>query len=164
MQPMIISIVVAMDRNRLIGANNRLPWHLPADLRHFKEITMGQPIIMGRKTHESIGRPLPGRANIVVSRAAGYRVEGCINVTSLDAAFAAAGDSDEAMVIGGASLYEQALPKTQCIYLTRVDHEFAGDTWFPEFDPREWLEITRDAYPADAANPYPYCFVTMERR
>jgi len=161
---MMISIVVAMDRNRLIGADNALPWRLPADLRRFKQITMGQPIVMGRKTHESIGKVLPGRENIVISSNESYRSEGCTIVDSYDSALAAAGDADEVMVVGGATLYQQALPQTQCIYLTRVNHEFEGDTWFPELEQKDWIEIIRDDYPADAENPYPYSFITMERR
>ena len=161
---MLISIIVAMDRNRLIGSKNQLPWRLPADLRRFKQITMGHPIIMGRRTHESIGKALPGRENIIVSRTEGYHSEGCTVVSSLDGAFAAAGSADEVMIIGGAMLYEQALPQTQCIYMTRIDHEFDGDAWFPELDPKAWLEIIRDDHAADAENPFPYSFVTMERR
>jgi len=161
---MMITIIVAMDRNRLIGAQNKLPWHLPADLRRFKQVTMDHPIVMGRTTHESIGRPLPGRQNIVVSRTPGYSSSGCTIVDSLDAALSAAADSDEVMIIGGATLYQQILPRTQCIYLTRINHEFEGDTWFPQLEPGDWIEIIRDDYPADAANPYPYSFITMERR
>lgn len=161
---MLISIIVAMDRNRLIGSRNQLPWRLPADLRRFKQITMGHPIIMGRKTHESIGKALPGRENIVVSRTKGYRSAGCTVVSSLDAALATSSSADEVMIIGGATLYEQALPRTQCIYMTRIDHAFDGDAWFPELDAKEWLEIIRDDHAADAENPYRYSFITMERR
>lgn len=160
---MRISLIVAMDRNRLIGAGNRLPWHLPADLAHFKRITLGKPIVMGRRTWESIGRPLPGRHNIVVTRGQG-EFPGATRVASPEAAIAAAGEVDELMVIGGSQLYEAFLPLAERIYLTRVDAEFEGDAWFPELDPREWLEVACEPHEADERNPWPYAFCRLQRR
>jgi len=161
---MIISLVVAMDRNRLIGRNQQLPWHLPADLRHFKEITMGKPILMGRKTWESIGRPLPGRTNVVVTATADFQAPGCIVTHSVEDALAAVGEDSEVMVIGGAHLYRQLLPRADRIYLTLVDYAFAGDTWFPELDEREWKEIHRQDHDSDQKNRYRYSFVQLQRR
>lgn len=161
---MIISFVVAMDRNRLIGSRNGLPWHLPADLAHFKRVTMGKPIIMGRRTHESIGRALPGRQNIVVSRNPAYHAAGCDVVDTFDAALAAAGDADEVMVIGGAELFERTLHRAGRIYLTVIEHAFEGDTWLPEWSPDEWAEISCEQHAPDARNPYPYRFELLERR
>jgi len=128
---MKISIVVAMDANGVIGRGNELPWHLPADLQYFKKTTMGKPILMGRKTHESIGRPLPGRTNIVITRDSGYQAKGCVVVNSIDAAMQAAGEQDEIMVIGGAEFYRQVLAHTSTIYLTRIHASVDGDTVFP---------------------------------
>lgn len=153
-----------MDRNRLIGRDNRLPWHLSADLKHFKQITMGKPIIMGRKTHESIGKPLPGRTNIVVTGNPAYPAPGCVVVNSLQGAIDAAQDADEVMIIGGARLYEQAMPLAHRIYLTQVEAAFEGDAWFPLADWDEWEETQRVTHEADDKNPYPYAFVLLERR
>lgn len=159
----MISIIVAMDRNRLIGSNNGLPWRLPADLKHFKAITLGKPVIMGRKTYESIGRPLPERQNIVVSRTAGFVAPGCTTVTSADAALEAAGSAAEIMVIGGAQLYAQLLPRVRRIYLTQIDSAFDGDAWFPELDEVLWHETAREDHAPDDRNPYAYSFVVLER-
>ena len=137
---MIRSLVVAMARNRVIGRDNQLPWRLPADLAYFKRVTMGHPIIMGRRTYESIGRPLPGRLNIVVSRNPQFRAPGCTVVPSLDDAWRAAGEADEVCVIGGTSIFAEALPAADRIHLTEVEAEVPGDTWFPEFDRGEWTE------------------------
>jgi dihydrofolate reductase len=158
-----IAIVVAMDTNGLIGRDNGLPWHLPADLQHFKQITMGRPILMGRKTHESIGRPLPGRTNIVITRDAGYQAAGCVVVNSIDAALQAAGEQDEIMVIGGAEFYRQVLPRTDTIYLTRIHETFTGDTFFPELSAADWREVERSDQAADASNPHDYSFIRLER-
>ncbi|MBU1190380.1 MAG: type 3 dihydrofolate reductase [Gammaproteobacteria bacterium] len=160
----MISIIVAMDRNRLIGSNNGLPWRLPADLKHFKAITLGKPVIMGRKTYESIGRPLPERHNIVVSRTPGFVAPGCTTVTSADAALAAAGDVPEVMIIGGAQLYTQLLPQVQRIYLTQIDAAFDGDAWFPDLDTAVWHETAREGHLPDDRNPYAYSFLVLERR
>lgn len=160
---MKLSIVVAMDENGLIGADNRLPWHLPADLKHFKALTMGHPILMGRRTHESIGRALPGRQNIVLTHRPGYRAEGCTVVNDLKQAYGAAG-KQELMMIGGAKVYEQVLPSARRIYLTRIHHAFEGDTFFPETDWPEWHETRREDHAPDERNPYDYSFILLERR
>ena len=160
----MISIVVAMDRNRLIGRGNALPWHLPADLAHFKSVTMGKPILMGRKTYESIGRPLPGRHNIVITRNAGFAASGCTVVTSVEAALAAAGAVPEIMLIGGAQLYAELLPRVGRIYVTRIDAAFEGDAWFPALDDGDWVETARSDHDPDERNPYPYSFRVLERR
>lgn len=160
---MFISLIVAMDRNRLIGRGNALPWRLPADLRHFKAVTMGKPILMGRKTYESIGRPLPGRHNIVISRNSAFNAPGCTLAASLDAALTAAGEAAEVMVIGGAQLYAEALPRAQRIYLTRIDAGFDGDAWFPALDADVWRECQRTEHAPDGDNPHPYTFLVLER-
>lgn len=152
-----------MDRNRLIGADNALPWRLPADLQHFKKITMGHPIVMGRRTWESIGRPLPGRTNIVITSREDYEAPGAVVVASLDEAWAAAGEPDELMIIGGAGVYEQTLAKADRIYLTEIDAEFEGDTWFPELREGEWACVNRKHFEKDDRNPYDYSFVILER-
>ncbi|MFA7095676.1 MAG: type 3 dihydrofolate reductase [Gammaproteobacteria bacterium] len=159
-----ISLIVAMDRNRLIGADNGLPWRLPADLKYFKSITMGKAIIMGRKTYESIGRPLPGRTNIVVTRERGYQAPGCIVVHSIDEALARPECGDEVMIIGGASFYEQMLPRADRLYVTFIDAEFAGDTYFPAFDLDAWREIRREDHEPDEQNRYRYSFTVLERK
>lgn len=160
---MDLSLVVAMDRNRLIGADNRLPWRLPADLRHFKRTTMGHPIVMGRRTWESIGKPLPGRANIVLTRQPGYEAPGAVVVDSIAAAKRAAGDCDELMIIGGAHLYEQVLPEAKRIYLTEIHAELEGDTYFPELSQDEWACVSREDFQKDERNPHDYSFLVLER-
>ena len=160
---MKISIVVAMAANDIIGRDNQLPWHLPADLKHFKQTTMGKPMLMGRKTWESIGQPLPGRTSIVITRDRSYTAEGCKVVHSIDAAMAAAAGQEEVMIIGGADLYRQLLPRTDTIYLTRVHEAFEGDTHFPEISQREWHEVERSDHEADEKNPYDYSFIRLER-
>ena len=152
-----------MDRNRLIGAENRLPWHLPADLRHFKQVTMGKPVLMGRKTFKSLGRPLPGRHNIIITREPGFVAEGCTVVHSVDEALAAGSRNPEVMVIGGASFYAQLLPRCQRMYFTLVDGEFEGDTFFPTYDVTHWREVERRNFEADEENPFRYSFVVLER-
>jgi len=158
-----IAIVVAMAENRVIGRDNRLPWHLPADLRHFRQVTVGKPVLMGRKTHESIGRPLPERTNIVVTRDRCYESPGCIVVHSIESALRAAGDHEEVMVIGGTDFYRQMLPKADRIYMTLVHTEFEGDALFPELDEREWREVERVDCAPDENNPLPYSFSLLER-
>ena len=157
---MKISIIVAMAENRVIGRDNGLPWHLPADLKHFKAITMGKPIIMGRKTWESIGRPLPGRINIVVTRTPNFMADGCVVVHSIEEALAG---HDEAMVIGGAEFYRQVLPQATTLYLTLVHDVFDGDTFFPELDEQAWREVERSDFAADEKNPHAYSFIRLER-
>jgi len=160
---MIISLIVAMSRNRTIGQGNALPWHLPADLKYFKRITLGKPIIMGRKTFESIGRPLPGRTNIIVTHELAYRANGCTVVHSIDEAISVAQAHEEVMVIGGATLFEQILPRAERIYLTEIDEEFAGDTFFPELEQCTWREIQREHHVPDEQNTHAYSFVVLER-
>ena len=160
---MRLALVAALAENRVIGRDNQLPWRLSADLKHFKSLTMGKPIIMGRRTWESIGRPLPGRINIVVTRDSAYRADGCQVVHSIDSALAAAGDAEEVMVIGGAGLYRQTLDRADRLYLTRVKAEVNGDTFFPEFDPLQWHEVDCESHRADDNNEYDYDFVVLER-
>jgi dihydrofolate reductase len=160
---MKISIIVAMAANGVIGNDNELPWHLPADLKHFKQTTMGKPILMGRKTWESIGRPLPGRTNIVITRDSAYSAAGCIVVNSIEAAIAAAGEQEEVMVIGGAELYRQVLPRADTIYLTRIHASFDGDTRFPEISDTEWQQLERVDHEADEKNLQDYSFIRLER-
>lgn len=161
---MTLSLIAAMDRNHLIGNGNDLPWRLPADLQHFKRITLGKPVLMGRLTYESIGKPLPGRRNIVITRDAAYRAEGCEVVDSIDAALRTVSDVKEAMVIGGATLYTQMLPIADRLYVTYIDAAFDGDTWFPSWDEAEWREISRESHAPDERNAYPYRFVVLDRR
>ncbi|KPJ67701.1 MAG: hypothetical protein AMJ43_03440 [Coxiella sp. DG_40] len=161
---MQISIIAGMADDRLIGVDNRLPWHLSADLRRFKAITMGKPIVMGRKTHESIGKPLPGRRNIVISRDEDFKSAGCEVYHSLQEAFEALKESEEVMIIGGAEIYKQTLPLANKMYLTFIHHHFEGDKYFPKWNAEEWREVEHADYPADEKNPYPYSFVTLERK
>lgn len=167
---MKIAMIAAMAQNGVIGRDNQLPWHLPNDLKFFKASTMGKPIIMGRKTYESIGRPLPGRANIVVTRDVGYRSEGISVVSSIEEALKfATGIAErdgvaEVMVIGGSQLYEQLLPRADRLYITHVHAAVDGDTCFPEFDLGAWREEHREDYTATDSNPYDYSFVTYSRK
>lgn len=161
---MIKSFVVAMDRNRVIGRDNALPWKLPDDMAYFKRVTMGHAVIMGRRTWESIGRPLPGRRNIVVTRNRAYEAPGCTVVGSLDEAFRAAEGEAEACIIGGTSLFEESLPVADVLHLTEVDAAVEGDTWFPEFDRSEWVEHLVQDHPADERHPYPFRILRLERR
>jgi dihydrofolate reductase len=158
-----ISLVVAMACNRVIGRDKVLPWHLPADLRHFKALTMGKPMIMGRRTWESLPGLLPGRRHIVVTRNPDYRAAGAEVVHSLDEAIVAAHPAEEIMVVGGANLYAQALPMAERIYLTLIDAEIDGDTRFPSWDADEWVETASDSHPADDRNAYACRFVTLEK-
>lgn len=160
---MQISIIVAMSENRVIGINNQLPWHLPADLQHFKSITMGKPILMGRKTFDSIGRPLPGRQNIVVTRDPNFSPEQVTVAHSPEAALTAASDHDEVMVIGGASFYAQMLPQASRLYLTVVHQSIEGDAYFPELNESEWETIESIRHPTDTSNPVAYSFLTRQR-
>jgi dihydrofolate reductase len=161
---MIVSIIAAMDRNHLIGNKNQLPWHLPADFAHFKSVTMGKPVIMGRKTFESIGKPLPGRINIVLSRDPDISFEGVQCVSSFADALAKVPDAQEVMVIGGSTIYEMLLSHVQRMYFTYVDAEFEGDAWFPQFDKNQWHETESVTRPADEKNRYDCRFVTLEKK
>lgn len=164
---MILSLIVARAANGVIGNNGALPWHISADLKHFKALTVGKPVIMGRKTFTSIGKPLPGRHNIVMTRDASWRVGGVTVAANLAEAVAAAGldpraRADEIMVIGGATIYAEALPSARRVYLTEVHAAPVGDTVLPPFDPAQWHEVARVDYPAQHEHPG-YSFVTLER-
>lgn len=157
-----LSLIVACDENRLIGRAGDLPWRLPNDLKHFKALTLGKTILMGRKTWDSLGRPLPQRDNWVLTRDATFAAPGCRAFGTLQAALAAHA-SGELMVIGGAELYRQTLPHAQRLYLTRVHAQEQGDTWFPDFDLAQFREISREDHPADDRHVYPYSFLILER-
>lgn len=158
-----LSLIAAMANNRVIGLDNRLPWHLPADLAHFKRLTLGKPIVMGRKTWDSLPGLLPHRTHIVVSRNPGLVAEGALVAGSLPAALDMAGDVDEVMVIGGANLYAQALPLASRLYLTLVDTDVDGDALFPAYAPADWRELERETHTADGRNPFDYVFLTLVR-
>ncbi len=158
------SLVVAMALNRVIGRDNALPWRLPADLAYFKRVTLGHPVVMGRRTYEAIGKALPGRLNIVVTRQRDYAARGCVVVTSLEAAWKAAGTADEVYVIGGTSLFQETLPVADAIHLTEVLAEVEGDTYFPSFDRAQWSETEVLRQPADGRHAYPFRIVRLERR
>jgi len=160
---MTVSAIVAIGENNAIGKNNQLLWHMPADLKHFKDITSGHTIIMGRKTFDSVGKPLPRRRNIVVTRQ-DIAIPGCEVVKSVDEALALCEDENEVFIGGGAEIYKVAMAQTDRIYLTIIHQSFDADTFFPEIDTSEWLETTREDYPADEKNPIPYSFITLERR
>lgn len=160
----MLSIICAVAANDVIGRQNRLPWVLPADLKRFKQLTMGHPIIMGRKTFESLGTPLPGRTNIVVTRQPGLKVCGALTAGSLEQALALAGDAPEAFVIGGAALYTEALPVANRLYLTEIHQPFEGDTVMPAMDRAAWRETAREDHPAGPDAPFAYSFVTLEKR
>jgi dihydrofolate reductase len=160
---MKISLIAAMGENRVIGVDNRMPWHLSADLKRFRQITLGKPILMGRRTHESIGKPLTGRENIVLTRDSAYQSPGCTLVHNRDQAVRAAGDAPELMVIGGAGLYQEFLPLADRLYLTLIQHTFEGDTFFPTIDWLEWHEMARGESQQDEQSGLSYCFVDLER-
>ncbi len=160
---MIISLIAAIDRNHAIGKDGVMPWHLPADLKFFKRITMDKPVIMGRKTFDAIGKPLPGRLNIVVTRDTSWQHDGVYVAHSMEDALRAAAEYEEVMIIGGANLYGQMLPNADRLYLTEIDAEFEADTFFPALDNAQWQEINREQHTADEKNAYPYSFVTLER-
>jgi dihydrofolate reductase len=160
---MIRTLVVAMARNRVIGRDNQLPWRLPDEIAYFKKVTMGHPIVMGRRTYESIGKPLPGRMNIVVTHDRGYAAPGCTVVGSLEEAWRAAGDAQEVCVIGGTSLFRETLPTADRIHLTEVEAEVPGDTFFPEFDRSQWRETEIERHAADARHAYPFRILRLDR-
>ena len=159
-----LSIIAALSDNRVIGRDNQLPWRMPADLAHFKRITMGKPIIMGRRTWESLPGLLPHRTHLVVTRSSNYQAEGGFVVHSIEEAFEFAGDAEEMMVVGGANLYAQAIPLATRMYLTFVHQHIDGDTVFPAYQESHWREVFREPHAADERNPHPYSFVTLERR
>jgi dihydrofolate reductase len=158
-----LSIIVAMAKNRVIGANGAIPWRLPNELKLFKSVTMGHPIVMGRKTYESIGRLLPGRTTVIVTRQVGYRVPGALIAHSLEEAIAACNEDDEVFVIGGGELYRAALSLADRIYLTTVDAEPAGDTYMPEFDPADWRETSAEYFSPDDQHRYRYRYAVYDR-
>ncbi|MBN56486.1 MAG: dihydrofolate reductase [Thalassolituus sp.] len=163
-------MIVAVAENGVIGRNNSLPWYLPNDLKYFKQTTMGKPVIMGRKTYESIGKPLPGRTNIVITRQADYQPEGVKVVNSVEAAKELAESvclidgQDEAMIMGGAEIYALSLPYTDRLYLTEVHADVQGDAFFPEYDKSRWQEVAREDFAAEGPNPYSYSFVVYEAK
>ncbi|WP_324038455.1 type 3 dihydrofolate reductase [Aeromonas caviae] len=163
---MKISMIAALAKDQVIGKNNLMPWHMPADLAHFKRITLGKPVLMGRKTFESIGRPLPDRRNLVISRNSDYQADGVEMVSSVEAALALLqrDNVEELMVIGGGYLYEQLLPKADYLYLTRIDLAVDGDTCFPSFSEDYWQKLNSEFHQPDEKNPHPYCFETWQRR
>ncbi|MEX1032163.1 MAG: type 3 dihydrofolate reductase [Cellvibrionaceae bacterium] len=166
---MRICLIAALSSNGVIGRDNQMPWHLPCDLKHFKRVTSGKPILMGRKTFESIGRPLPGRTNVVITHQNAWRAKGVEVVHGLAEGLALAeslplNDSDEeVMVIGGAQIYREALSAAQRLYLTRVHARVEGDTYFPEIRDDEWREVSREEHKAEATNPYDHSFVVLDR-
>jgi dihydrofolate reductase len=161
---MKVSMIAAMAEDRVIGLDNKMPWHLPADLQFFKRVTLGKPVIMGRKTYQSIGRPLPGRTNIVLSRDKDLQIEGVTCVQTTEQALALVKNEPEVMVIGGATIYEQFLQQTNRLYLTFIELKVAGDTQFPDYRAvADWQEVEREAHLADEKNSYNYQFVILER-
>jgi dihydrofolate reductase len=158
-----LSILVAMARNRTIGVNNSLPWRCPEDLKRFKALTMGHHIVMGRKTFDSIGKPLPGRTTVVVTRNRSLQIEGCTVVHSLDEAIAACAAEEEVFIVGGAELYAQALPRVDTLHVTEILLDVEGDAHFPEFDRAQWREVSREPRHQDAPQPLEYAFVTYRR-
>lgn len=163
----MIAIVVAAAENSVIGKNNEIPWHLPADLRYFKQVTMGHPIIMGRKTFESIGKPLPGRTSIIITTQQDYKAEGCIVTHSLEEAIKRAKELDEQIsIIGGAKVYEQALSLAlvDVIHLTKVHATLEGDTFFPELEEEAWEVVSEEHHDSDEKNKYSYTFLKLHRK
>ncbi|OJZ17113.1 MAG: diacylglycerol kinase [Thiobacillus sp. 65-29] len=158
-----VSIIAALAKNRVIGIENRLPWRLPEDLAHFKALTLGHPVLMGRKTFESLGRPLPGRTNVVITRNCDYRPENCLVAESIPAALALCRDSDEVFFIGGAELYAQAIPLADRLYLTEVDIDAQGDAWFPEYDRGAFREMSREPHVGAKGDPLHFDFVVYVR-
>ena len=160
----MISYIVAMDKNRVIGKDNQLPWHLPADLKFFKKVTMGHPIVMGRKTHESIGKPLPGRENIILTRNQTYKSEGCSVIHSVEELNRLVEEkNEEVFVIGGAELFKATFAHVDRLYITKIEHEFEGDTYFPDFKESDWKIISQEKGIKDEKNPYDYSFIIYER-
>jgi dihydrofolate reductase len=160
----MLSGLVAMDKNRLIGRDNDLPWRLPADLAYFKKVTMGHPIIMGRKTFEAIGRPLPGRRNIIVTRNKQYEQPGCEVLYSIEDIYKVGSGTEEVFVIGGAEIFKEVLPMMDRLYITYIDEEFEGDTYFPNINESEWRMISEEPGITDEKNPYHYRFVVYEKQ
>ena len=161
---MKIAMIAAMAKGRVIGRDNQMPWHLPADLKHFKAVTLGKPVLMGRKTFQSIGRPLPGRRNMVVSRATPDDKQGVEWFSTVEQALATASDSAEVMIIGGGEIYRQCLSLADTLYLTEIELSVDGDAYFPDYQAAgNWQLASEEYHPADAVNPYPYRFITLQR-
>lgn len=157
-------MIAAMAHNRVIGKDNQMPWHLPADLKHFKSVTLGKPVIMGRKTYESIGKALPGRLNIVISRQAGYTLDDAEVVAGCEAALSIAGQAEEVMIIGGGTIYQYFLPRCHKLYLTEIDLAVEGDTLFPDYHgTNRWHIVDEVSHQPDEKNPYNYRFITLEK-
>lgn len=161
---MRLSIIVAMDDNHLIGKDNALPWHLPADLAFFKKVTTGHSIVMGRKTYDSIGRPLPNRRNLVITRNADVSIQGCEVFNSIDNALQSAKEEEEVLVIGGANLCKQVLDQVDRLYITHIEGVFEGDTYFPDYDEDDWRVISCESHTPDEKNPHHYHFKILERK
>jgi len=159
-----LSLIVAMARNRTIGLNNTLPWRCPEDLKHFKTLTMGHHMIMGRKTFDSIGKPLPGRTTVVVTRNTNLAIAGCSIAYSLEDAISLCAGDNEVFIVGGAELYRQAMPLVDTLYITEIQRDVDGDAHFPEFDKSQWQEIVREARSQEAPQPLSYHFVTYRKK
>lgn len=157
-------IIVAMAKNRTIGVNNTLPWRCPEDLKHFKALTMGHHMIMGRKTFESIGKPLPGRTTVVVTRDSNLKIEGCLIAHSLPEAIKTCANDSQTFIVGGAEIYAQTLPLVDTLYITEIQQDVAGDAWFPEIDSSEWHEVAREVRTQASPQPLEYHFVTYHRK
>jgi len=160
----MLSIIVAVAENNVIGKDNDLIWKLPRDMKHFKETTTGHYIIMGRKTYESNGRPLPNRINVIITRDKNFKAEGCVVVHSLKDAIEEAKNDSEAFIIGGGVIYELAMPFADRIYLTIIHHKFEGDTYFPEINMDEWIEVEKRDFEPDEKNKYPFTILTLDRK
>ncbi len=158
----MISMIWAMGKDNALGCRNRMPWYLPADFAYFKKVTIGKPVIMGRKTFESIGKPLPGRVNVVITRSADFKPEGCITVDTIEKAKAYAEDK-EAFIIGGAEIYKAFLPIADKLYITEINQTFEADSFFPEIDYSQWKLVSREQGPRDVKNPFDYEFLVYER-
>jgi len=161
---MIVSIIAAMAKNRTIGFKGSIPWRIPADLEHFKNLTMGHYILMGRKTYESIGGPLPGRLSVIITRQPGYKAPGCRVAHSISKALEISKKDNEVFIIGGAQIYKQFLDSVDRIYLTLIHKDFLGDVYFPKFDETAWVLVSRQDYDADKENLYPFSFLVYQRQ
>jgi dihydrofolate reductase len=159
-----LAIIVAMAKNRTIGVNNTLPWRCPEDLKHFKALTMGHHMIMGRKTYDSIGKPLPGRTTVVVTRDHSLKIEGCLVAHTLPEAITACGNDEKIFIVGGADIYAQSLALADTLHITEIHQEVDGDAHFPEFDRSNWQEIAREQRAQETPQPLDYCFITYRRK
>ena len=160
---MKLSLIAAMAKNRVLGKDNKMPWHLPGELAYFKKVTLGKPVLMGRNTFDSIGKPLPGRRNMVISSQPGYAPDGVEVFSKLQVAMAAVSDVEELMVVGGGKIYEAFVPYADRLYLTQIDAEFEGDTFFPALNPLEWKEISAEKHSKDEKNAYDFTCRVLER-